>query len=109
MELHRHDELVARLREAYLQRPLQVTFTQWEADEEDEQVSRFRATLVDVSLDDNEFGTKDLLLTFQAEAEEVVEILMELPREEVDLAYQDEDCLRLFGTEAELILAPHES
>lgn len=107
MEIHRRNDLLAALRESYLDRPLEVTFTQWEGEEEDEdeQVSQFRASLLDVALDKNEFGTYDLLLTFQPAGEEAVEILMELPREEENLAYQDEAGLRLFGTEAELILA----
>ncbi|UFJ43075.1 hypothetical protein LOK74_11555 [Brevibacillus humidisoli] len=107
MELHRHEQLMACLRETYLQQSLQVTFTQWDGDEEDEQVSQFQASLVDIVLDDNEFGTKDLLLTFELDEEEVVEILMELSREEADLANLDGGTLRLFGTEAELVLTRH--
>lgn len=108
MELHRHEDLLAALKASCLGRPLEVTFTQWEGEEEDEQVSQFRASLLDIALDDNEFGTYDLLLTFQRAEDEVVEILMELPREEENLAYQDEAGLRLFGTEAELILVRRE-
>ncbi|MBO8163258.1 MAG: hypothetical protein H0Z34_05960 [Brevibacillus sp.] len=107
MELHQHTQLLACLKEAYRDNTVVVTFTQWDGEEEDEQVTQFQGTLSDIVLSDNKFGTKDLQLTFAVDEEQVVEILMELPAEEEDLAFQDEKTLRVFGTEAELVITLH--
>ncbi|WP_232699267.1 hypothetical protein [Brevibacillus daliensis] len=105
MEIQNHAELLALLESDFINKPLTVTYTDWEGgDLEDEQVTTFQGTIVEVSISDNEFEEKDLSLRFQTDEGEV-EILMEIPAEESDLANQDEDSFRIFGTEAELILA----
>lgn len=103
MEIHRHVELLERLQHGFAGKPLSVTYTQWDGDGEDEEVSRFQAVLARVSLTDNEFGEKDLLLEFEA-GEDAWEILMEIPAEETDLALEEGGRLRIFGTEAEVVL-----
>lgn len=103
MDVHSHEQLLKILQQ-FGDKEAEITFTQWDGDDEDEDVSTFHGRLVEVSLQDNEFGEKDLLLHFQAEDEQVVEILMEIPKEEADLGSFAEDRLRIFGTEAELVI-----
>jgi hypothetical protein len=104
VELHRHDQLLQALKETYTGVLIDIHFTQWDSDEEDEEVTLFRGSLTEVELTDNEFGEKDLRLTFATDSDEEVEILMEIPQEEEDLGALQDGELRIFGTEAELVL-----
>lgn len=104
MEIQQHERLLHVLNEQFVQQEAACTFTQWDTENEDEEVSQFRATLTASQLSDNEFDEKDLLLVFTAEDGETVEILMEIPSDEVDLAVWEEGRLSIFGTEAELVL-----
>ncbi len=104
MDIQRHDELCDTLEKHYTNQQATITFTQWDTDNEDEEETVFAGTLVEVQLSDNEFGEKDLLLHFAADDQEVVEILMEIPKTEADLASFDGSRLAVFGTEAELSL-----
>lgn len=103
MEIHSHEELLKLLQEQFIEQEATVTFTQWDNDGEDEEETIFHGSLQSVRLDDNEFGEKDLLLIFQSNQDEV-EILMEMPKEEADLASAEQGSVRIFGTEAELVL-----
>ncbi|QDX93340.1 hypothetical protein EEL32_09350 [Brevibacillus laterosporus] len=105
MEIQNHAALLEILEKTYVNQPVEITYTDWEGDEqEDEEVTTFRGTLLEVKLEDNEFEEKDLTLRFQ-EDEGEVEILMEIPANEQDLGVIEEHLVRIFGTEAELVLA----
>lgn len=103
MEIQTHQELLEQLQQ-YEGSRLTITFTQWDSDADDEEVTVTNGTLTLVRLTDNEFEEKDLLLQF-TDGDEAFEILMEIPMDESDLAVRDEDALRIFGTEAELQLS----
>lgn len=105
MDFDKHAQLEELLSQHFSQVEAEITFTQWDSDSEDEEVTHFRGRLVKSSLTDNEFGEKDLQLTFEVDGEETVEILMEVPKEEADLGTYEEGNLHIFGTEAELVLA----
>ncbi len=105
MEFHTKDELTNLLQKHFSSQPLTVTFTQWEGDEEDEEVTTFHGRLIEFRITDNEFAAHDLLLHFQADEDDVVEILMEIPKVEGDLGTHEGGELRVFGTEAELVLS----
>ncbi len=102
MEIHTHTELLDILRREYQDQDSEITYTEWDGDSEDEQVSTFRGKLVDIQLKDNEFDEKDLLLLIQSDGEEL-ELLMEIPAEETDLGSFAEGRLQIFGTESEVI------
>jgi len=103
MEIHEHKQLTEQLQQ--LQgKEVHVSYTQWDADQDDEEVAEFRATLESIRLTDNEFEDMDLLLVFQAEDEQF-EILMEIPKAEGELAAVENSRLRIFGLEAELQLS----
>ncbi|HAS01579.1 MAG TPA: hypothetical protein DCR67_08810 [Brevibacillus sp.] len=105
MDIHNHAALMERLEKAYVNQQVQITYTDWEGDEqEDEVVTTFRGTLLGVSLVDDEFEQKDLALRFLEDDNEV-ELLMEIPADEQDLGVSEEQLVRIFGTEAELVLA----
>lgn len=105
MEIQNHAALLEILEKTYVNQPVEITYTDWEDEEqEDEEVTTFRGTLLEVKLEDNEFEEKDLTLRFQ-EDEGEVEILMEIPANEQDLGVIEEQLVRIFGTEAELVLA----
>ncbi|MGG1660343.1 hypothetical protein [Brevibacillus sp. NRS-1366] len=105
MEIQQHERLLSVLANDFEKQTASITFTQWDTDSEDEEeVTQFQGQLVGVKLSANEFDEKDLLLLFSAENDETVEILMEIPGEEVDLATYQEGRLRIFGTEAEIVL-----
>ncbi|MDN9009795.1 hypothetical protein [Brevibacillus laterosporus] len=105
MDIHNHAALMEILEKAYVNHQVQITYTDWEGDEqEDEVVTTFRGTLLEVSLVDNEFEEKDLALRFLEDGDEV-ELLMEIPADEQDLGVSEEQLVRIFGTEAELVLA----
>ncbi|WP_019119798.1 hypothetical protein [Brevibacillus massiliensis] len=104
MEIQTHQQLLHTLQEQFTDRPAQITFTQWEGEEEDETVTEFQAVLKQVSLTEGDFAGKDLFLLFEAEGEQVLELLMEIPAEEEDLGVLDGGQLRIFGTEAELVI-----
>jgi hypothetical protein len=104
MELQQHQRLLQVLQDEYLQKTATVLFTQWDTENEDEEVTRFRGQLTEMQLSDNEFDEKDLQLIFALEDGESVEILMEIPKEEADLAFHEADKLSIYGTEAELVL-----
>ncbi|MFF0830370.1 hypothetical protein ACFYU8_26325 [Brevibacillus sp. NPDC003359] len=104
MDIQQHEQLIQQLAE-YKNQKVSVTFTQWDTEsEEEEEVTQFQAQLLEIKLTDNEFEEKDLMLVFTAEDGEEMEILMEIPGDEVDLASYEEDHLRIFGTEAEIVL-----
>ncbi|NGQ97115.1 hypothetical protein G3578_18405 [Brevibacillus sp. SYP-B805] len=103
MDLNTHHELLDVLTREYLRQEASITFTQWDTESEDEEVTTFRAVLTEIRLTDNEFGEKDLFLLFEADGDEV-EILMEIPAEESDLGAFAEGRLQIFGLEAEAIL-----
>ncbi|WP_139489527.1 hypothetical protein [Brevibacillus dissolubilis] len=104
MDIQQHAQLEEQLG-TFSNTALSITFTQWDAESEDEEeVSEFRATLKEFRITDNEFEEKDLLLVFDQDGDDV-EILMEIPAEEVDLATLDGSQLRIFGTEAEVVLS----
>lgn len=105
MEIQTHVQLLELLQQEFTEIQCEVIFTQWDNDSEDEEVTQFIGQLSGVRLTDNEFMEKDLLLSFQVEEAEVVEILMELPKEEVDLAAFENSRLQIFGTEAEVVIA----
>jgi len=105
MEIQQHAGLLALLQDEFENKLARITFTQWDTEQEDEEEeTRFTSKLVGFQLTDNEFAEKDLLLKFTDEHDEAVEILMELPGEEVDLATFEEGRLAIFGTEAEVVL-----
>jgi len=104
MEIHLHDKLLELLDAHFRGKEASILFTQWDGDSEDEEVTQFRGQLASAVVADNEFGEKDLTLTFVTEGEEV-EILMEIPAEEVDLGSYQDDQLHIFGTEAEIVLS----
>ena len=106
MEIQQHQQLIRVLQEDFLDKLAAILFTQWDTEDGDEEVTQFRGMLTELRLSDNEFGEKDLLLCFSLEDGESVEILMEIPKEEVDLASYEEGRLSIFGTEAELVLEP---
>lgn len=101
MEIHTHAALLEVLRLEYQDKDAEITFTEWDGDSEDEEVSAFRGRLVDIQLKDNEFDEKDLFLLIEADGEEL-ELLMEIPAEEADLGSFAEGCLQIFGTESEV-------
>ena len=103
MDIQSHKQLLDELQQKFTQKELDVTYTQWEGDTDDEEVTQFRGTLHSVELTENEFEEMDLLFVFQTDEEEI-EVLMEIPKEESDLATTDEKHLRIFGTEAEIEL-----
>lgn len=104
LEIHKHDELLKTLEEHFAGQQLGVVFTQWDGDEEEEEVTELTGQLQEWRLSDNEFGEKDLYMRIEAQGEGDVEILMEIPAEEENLAQFGEGRLSIFGTEAELIL-----
>jgi len=104
MDIQQHEQLLRILTEEFTKKELTVSYTQWDADGEDEEETQFRATLASATITNNEFTEKDLLLIFAAEDGEHIEILMEIPSEEADLATIDVGRLSIFGTEAELVL-----
>lgn len=104
MEVHQHHQLIQILTDGYVHKQATILFTQWDTEDGDEEVTQFRGRLTEVQLSDNEFAEKDLQLFFELEDGESVEILMEIPGEEVDLAFHEEGKLSIFGTEAELVL-----
>ncbi|MGE7273522.1 hypothetical protein [Brevibacillus panacihumi] len=104
MDIQQHEQLLKILTEEYANKVLTVSYTQWDAEGEDEEETQFRATLASATLTNNEFTEKDLLLVFAAEDGEHIEILMEIPSEEADLAANEAGRLSIFGTEAELVL-----
>lgn len=105
MDIQQHERLIRILTDEFHQKTASVSYTQWETEGDDEEVTQFRGQLGHIKLTDNEFGEKDLLLVFIAEDGDEVEILMEIPGEEVDLATYEEGRLSIFGTEAEIVLA----
>lgn len=105
MDFDTHQQLDELLRQHFHEVEAEVTFTQWDGDNEDEEVTQFHGKLVGTSLTDNEFGEKDLLLTFQADGDEMIEILMEVPKEEAELGSFNDNRLHIFGTEAEIVFA----
>ncbi|GAA4710581.1 hypothetical protein [Brevibacillus fulvus] len=102
MEIHSHQQLLQLLREQFAAQA-EISFTQWDTEGEDEEETQFHGRLLEVTLTDNQFGEKDLWLQFETDGDKV-EILMELPAEETDLGSVEEEQLRIFGTEAELVL-----
>lgn len=105
MDIQKHDQLLRLLTEQFENQPAQITFTQWDTDREDEEEeSQFKGKLTGFKLSDNEFEEKDLLLLFADEEAETVEILMEIPGEEVDLATFADGRLSIYGTESEVVL-----
>lgn len=104
MEIQQHERLIQRLAEEFQNQAASISFTQWDTESEDEEVTQFKGQLTEIKLSDNEFGEKDLLLLFVMEGEESLEILMEIPGEEVDLASYEEGRLSIFGNEAEIVL-----
>ncbi len=104
MDIQTHDKLMTLLQSEFKGKAGTVTFTQWDGDSEDEEVTQFRGKLMDAELRDNEFGEKDLTLSFEVDEEQTVEVLMEIPAEEVDLASHAENRLHIYGTEAEIVL-----
>lgn len=104
MEIQKHEQLLQYLTNDFQNKPATILFTQWDTESEDEEVTQFHGALAELKLTDNEFGEKDLLLTFAVEDGESVEILMEIPGEEMDLAAYEEGRLSIFGTEAEIVL-----
>ncbi|WNC16950.1 hypothetical protein [Brevibacillus brevis] len=105
MEIEQHAKLMQLLTDEFENRQATITFTQWDTESEDEEeVAQFTGKLVGIKLTDNEFDEKDLLLLFADEEAETVEILMEIPGEEVDLATYVDGRLSIFGTEAEVVL-----
>jgi hypothetical protein len=105
MDIHNHDQLMALLDSEFRGLEADITFTQWDGDSEDEEVTHFRGQLTSAELQDNEFGEKDLRLTFATDGEQELEVLMEIPAEEVDLGSMAEGRLHIFGTEAEIVLS----
>jgi hypothetical protein len=101
MEIHQHNQLISQLQQYFQGKGMHISYTQWDVDQEDEEVTEFDATLETVTLTDNEFEEKDLLLVFLAGDEEI-EILMEIPKEESNLADFEDNTLRIFGLEAEI-------
>jgi hypothetical protein len=104
MDIQTHEQLVTLLESEYRGKEAAIIFTQWDTDSEDEEVTQFRGQLVSVKLCDNEFGEKDLTLSFEVDEEQVVEVLMEIPAEEADLGSLAEKRLHIYGTEAEIVL-----
>ncbi|GEB31410.1 MULTISPECIES: hypothetical protein [Brevibacillus] len=105
MDIQQHEQLLRLLTDEFASKTASVTFTQWDTDsEEEEEVTQFQGQLTEVKLTDNEFEEKDLLLVFVSEAEGELEILMEIPGDEVDLATFADGKLSIFGTEAEIVL-----
>ncbi|CAM5793358.1 MULTISPECIES: hypothetical protein [Brevibacillus] len=105
MDIHKHDQLLGLIEEHYAKGQIQAQFTQWDSDSEDEEVTQLQGTLASWKLTDNEFGEKDLLIVLESDTEGTVEILMEIPADEDNLAVFAEGRLSIFGTEAELILS----
>ncbi|USG63791.1 hypothetical protein NDK47_16620 [Brevibacillus ruminantium] len=104
MDIHKHDELLTTLQKQFAEGQIAVQFTQWDGEGDDEEVTEFRGTLVEWKLSDNDFGEKDLFILFRLKSEDDIELLMEIPAEEENLAEWNEGRLTIFGTEAELIL-----
>ncbi|MDF2684122.1 MAG: hypothetical protein K0R47_5312 [Brevibacillus sp.] len=105
MDIQQHERLLRLLTDEFENQVTTITFTQWDTDREDEEEeTQFKGKLTGFKLTDNEFDEKDLLLLFADEEAETVEILMEIPGEEVDLATYEEGRLSIFGTEAEVVL-----
>lgn len=104
MDIQTHAELVRILEDEFVGTKAQLLFTQWDTDDEDEEESRFEARLLKVTLSDNEFAEKDLLLSLENDQGEELDLLMELPKAEEDLGSFVEGRLSIFGTEAELVL-----
>lgn len=103
MELHKHKEIENTLQQ-FINQVLSVTYTQWDSEEADEEeVIDFNGTLKEVRITDNEFEEKDLFLLFTGDDGEI-ELLMEVPAAEEDLGVLEGNQLRIFGTEAEIIL-----
>lgn len=103
MDIQTHQQLLGALQQ-YTTNQVSVTYTQWDSEfADEEEVIDFQATLQEFRITDNEFGEKDLFLVF-VNGDEETEILMEIPAVEEDLAVLEDEQLRLFGTEAELIL-----
>lgn len=103
MDIQSHKQLLDTLQQ-YSAQPLSIIYTQWDSESADEEeVIDFEANLQQFRLTDNEFGEKDLFLVF-INGDEETELLMEIPAAEEDLGVVEEGQLRLFGTEAELIL-----
>lgn len=104
MDIHTHQELLDIVTSEYLHKECNFSYTEWDGDAEDEQVSEFRGTLTEVLLTDNEFDEKDLFLRIRSEEEEW-ELLLEVPAEEADLATFVNHALQIFGTESEVTLS----
>ncbi|CAJ1003162.1 MULTISPECIES: hypothetical protein [Bacillales] len=104
MDIHQHAQLIAVLEKDFRGQAAEIQFTQWDSDGEDEEVTQFRGELSDVRLSDNEFGEKDLQMSFAIDGDQVVDILMEIPADEEDLAAFVDGRLSIFGTEAEIVL-----
>jgi hypothetical protein len=104
MDIHTHDQLLSLLAEQFRDQQVEVHFTQWDGDGEDEEVTQFHGRLTQLDLRDNEFGEKDLQLAFHVDGDQVVEVLMEIPQEEEDLAALIDGRLHIYGTEAEIVL-----
>ncbi|QRG69645.1 hypothetical protein [Brevibacillus choshinensis] len=105
MDIQKHEQLLRLLTDQFENQQALITFTQWDTEREDEEEeTQFKGKLTGFKLSDNEFDEKDLLLLFVDEEAETVEILMEIPGEEVDLATFEEGRLSIFGNESEVIL-----
>jgi hypothetical protein len=104
MDIHTHDQLLSLLAEHFRDQQVEVHFTQWDGDGEDEEVTQFYGRLTEIEWKDNEFGEKDLKLAFDVDGDQVVEVLMEIPQEEEDLAAWIDGRLHIYGTEAEIVL-----
>jgi hypothetical protein len=104
MDIHKHDQLLSLLAERFRGQQVEVLFTQWDGEGEDEEVTQFRGQLSELELKDNEFGEKDLQLAFEVDGDQVVEVLMEIPQDEEDLAAWIDGRLHIYGTEAEIVL-----
>jgi SpoVK/Ycf46/Vps4 family AAA+-type ATPase len=104
MDIHKHEQLLSLLAEQYRDQQVEVHFTHWDGDGEDEEVTQFQGRLIEMELQDNEFGEKDLQLVFHLDGDQVVEVLMEIPQEEEDLAAWMDGRLHIYGTDSEIVL-----
>ncbi|MEJ8545318.1 hypothetical protein Q3F21_08455 [Brevibacillus borstelensis] len=105
MDIHKHDQLLSLMEEHFSKGQIDVQFTQWDGDSDDEEVTQLRGSLTSWKLSDNEFAEKDLLIVLESETEGQVEILMEIPADEENLGVFADERLSVYGTEAELILS----
>jgi len=109
LELTKPSELLALINAKFMNKMLEISYTQWEDDDldADESITNFSGTLVDIKIEDNRFQGVDMSLQFESEDhQESIEIIMDFPPDDEDIVAQLvlDTSLHIFGNESTLVL-----